>query len=128
MSFPNSTQNPQPLLFAARCVTSGTGTIATPIPQQNVGAVSWTFDGVDPTQGQIRLNLAQRLPTTDDGAIIGIFVVNASQSSDAGTNPVPVRVQQTTDTVLLITVGTVGGLFDLSTDIVEISLIGLVPL
>ena len=128
MSFPNSTNNPQPLLTAARCVTSGSGTIITRIPQQNVAAVSWTFDGVDPTQGQIRLRLAQRLPTRDDGTLIGIFLANASQTSDAGTDPVPVRVQQTTDTELLITVGVVGALLDLSADVVEISVIGLVPL
>ena len=128
MSFPNSTNNPQPLLTGARCLTDGAGGIITRIPQQNVGDPSWSFDGVDPTSGQIRLSLAQRLATTVDGTLIGIYLAGAVQSGDGGPSPVLARVQQSSDTTLLITVGEAGVEIDLTTNAVDITVIGLVPL
>ena len=128
MSFPNSTNNPQPLLTGARCLTDGAGGISTLIPQQNVGDPSWSFDGADPTSGQIILNLAQRLAATAEGTLIGIYIATAVESGDAGPSPVPARVQQSSDTTLLVTVGEAGAEVDLSTTAVDITVIGLVPL
>ncbi len=122
MTQPNSI-NVQSALVLARCVTDGAGAITTSIPQQGVGATSWTFTGATPANGEVRLNLASALPVNAAGDAIGIFTAVA-----ASTLGLTVEVAIVGTTQLQVTVtDAAGSAVNLSTTAVTIQLVGGTP-